>query len=110
MGIDASTVGFCMIGIFVVSRSTCCSASMCPVSYCCAAEVRRVAVRIRTVWSVLASSAMCHVCDMCPYIDFKLESCSLGQVLPGIASPSLGVGGESHRSSSENVELCPYEG
>ena len=46
MGIDASTVGFCMIGIFVASRSTCCSASMCPVSYCCAAEVRRVAVRM----------------------------------------------------------------
>ena len=110
MGIDASTVGFCMIGIFVASRTNCCSASMCPVSYCCAAEVRRVAVRIRTVWSVLASSVMYHVCDMCPYIDFKLESWSLGQVLCGVASPGFGEGGEADRTSSENSDLDKYEG
>ena len=67
-------------------------------------------MRIRTVWSVLATSAMCHVCVMCPYIDFKLESWSLGQVLCGVASPGFGEGGEADRSSSENNDFPHYEG
>ena len=110
MSIDASTVGFCMIGIFVHRGRFAVARRGAPMPHCGSVEVRRVDVRIRTVWSVWATSAMCHVCVMCPYIDFLLGSWSLGQVLCGVASPSLGEGGEAHRSSAENSDLHTYEG